>query len=302
MPAAALPQAPPAGRRCRFAALDRRHGEHVKAPTGTTVAQEPTGTAALAARGGAGGSVGDVDVGCLAAETGGLPLRNGKVESNRLNLVRSGAIPALLVEMAGRPASSGSPAPAMTVACREVRRPPGTQAIDDDGELALPELGGPGGITEAGLGQQLQQEGDVEECQSPTQDTGLLNALEQLGGTRDHPLGPGRVALVRREMPGEVNRQRVRVGGDDVAQPLDIRRPWIVRGCQCLLNELDVGVLTIEAELGQQGVLARVAVVAARRCRRRPCWRPLEMGAAGLAMKTSRAASRMRTLLRSASA
>ena len=39
---------------------------------------------------------------------------------------RSGAIPPLLVEMAGRcPASSGSPAPAMTVACREVRRPRG---------------------------------------------------------------------------------------------------------------------------------------------------------------------------------
>jgi hypothetical protein len=37
-----------------------------------------------------GGSVGDVDVGCLGGKARGLPLRNGKVESNRLNLVRRG--------------------------------------------------------------------------------------------------------------------------------------------------------------------------------------------------------------------
>ena len=58
-----------------------------------------------------------------------------------------------------------------------------------------------------------------------------------------------------------MDRQRVRVGGNDVVQPLDVCSPWVVRGRQGLLNELDVGVLPIEAELGQKGVLARVAVV-----------------------------------------
>ena len=73
-----------------------------------------------------GGLVGDVDVGCLAGEPAVCHFA-GKAEVRpNSTLCRSGAIPPLLVEMAGRcPASSGSPAPAMTVACREVRRPRG---------------------------------------------------------------------------------------------------------------------------------------------------------------------------------
>ena len=115
----------------------------------------------------------------------------------------------------------------------------------------MPELSSPGGVAEPSLRQQLQQEGDIKEGQSATQDTGLLDALEKLDGTPDNPLRPGRVALVRREMPGEVDRQGVRVSGDDVAQPLDVRSPRILRGRQCLLHKLDIGVLAIEAELGQ---------------------------------------------------
>jgi hypothetical protein len=73
-----------------------------------------------------GGVVGDVDVGRLGGEARGLLHRNGEVESKDSTLCGGLAIPPLLVEMAGRcPASSGSPAPAMTVACREVRRPRG---------------------------------------------------------------------------------------------------------------------------------------------------------------------------------
>ena len=46
--------------------------------------------------------------------------------------------------------------------------------LDEDGELTLLELGRPVGIADSGLGQQLQQEGDVEECQSGAQRAGLL--------------------------------------------------------------------------------------------------------------------------------